>query len=69
MYTIMMNYMSIVNSKAADASLRRADIVIEPRLSGISFTDFRKAEQCILEGEFAGIDALLDIKKLLADQE
>jgi NTE family protein len=68
MYTIMMNYMSIVNSKAADASLKRADIVIEPRLSGISFTDFKKAEQCILEGEFAGIDALLDIKRLLADQ-
>ncbi len=67
MYTIMMNYMSIVNSKAADASLRRADIVIEPRLSGISFTDFKKVEQCILEGEFAGIDALLDIKRLLAE--
>ena len=69
MYTIMMNYMSIVNSKAADASLRRADIVIEPRLSGINFTDFKKAEQCILEGEFAGIDALLDIKRLLNDRE
>jgi NTE family protein len=68
MYTIMMNYMSIVNTKAAEASLKRADIIIEPRLSGISFTDFRKAEQCILEGEFAGIDALLDIKKLLAEQ-
>jgi NTE family protein len=66
MYTIMMNYMSIMNSQAADASLKRADIVIEPRLAGISFTDFKKAEQCILEGEFAGIDALLGIKKLLA---
>ena len=67
MYTIMMNYMSIMNTRAADASLGRADIVIEPRLSGISFTDFKKAEQCILEGEFAGIDALLDIKRLLAE--
>jgi NTE family protein len=66
MYTIMMNYMSIMNSQAADASLKRADIVIEPRLAGITFTDFKKAEQCILEGEFAGIDALLGIKKLLA---
>jgi NTE family protein len=66
MYTIMMNYMSIVNSQTWTTSLKRADIVIEPRLSGISFTDFKKAEQCILEGEFAGIDALLDIKRLLA---
>lgn len=66
MYTIMMNYMSIMNSRAADASLKKADIVIEPRLAGISFTDFKKAEQCILEGEFAAIDALLDIKRLLA---
>jgi hypothetical protein len=49
MYTIMMNYMSIMNSQAADASLKRADIVIEPRLAGITFTDFKKAEQCILE--------------------
>ena len=67
MYTIMMNYMSIMNSRAADASLKKADIVIAPRLAGISFTDFKKAEQCILEGEFAAIDALLDIKKLLAE--
>ena len=67
MYTIMMNYMSIMNSRAADASLKKADVVIEPRLADISFTDFKKAEQCILEGEFAAIDALLDIKKLLAD--
>ncbi len=66
MYTIMMNYMSIMNSRAADASLKKADIVIEPRLANISFTDFKKAEHCILEGEFAAIDALLDIKRLLA---
>jgi NTE family protein len=64
--TIMMNYMNIMNSQAAEASLKKADIIIEPRLAGIGFTDFKKAEQCILEGEFAGIDALLDIKKLLA---
>jgi NTE family protein len=66
MYTIMMNYMSIVNSQSSAISLERADIVIEPRLASISFTDFKKAEQCILEGEFAAIDALLDIKRLLA---
>jgi NTE family protein len=65
-YTIMMNYMSIMNSQSIAPSLKRADIVIEPRLAEISFTDFKKAEQCILEGEFAGIDALLDIKRLLA---
>jgi len=62
----MMNYMSIMNSQSIAPSLKRADIVIEPRLAEISFTDFKKAEQCILEGEFAGIDALLDIKRLLA---
>jgi NTE family protein len=67
MFTIMMNYMSIMNSQAANASLKRADIIIEPRLAGISFTDFKKADKCILEGEFAGIDAILNIKKLLTN--
>ncbi|MFA5628715.1 MAG: patatin-like phospholipase family protein [Dehalococcoidales bacterium] len=66
MYTIMMNHMGIINSQTTTASLERADIVIEPRLTGISFTDFKKAEQCITEGDFAAIDAMLEIKRLLA---
>ncbi|MDD4924043.1 MAG: patatin-like phospholipase family protein [Dehalococcoidales bacterium] len=65
-FTVIMKFINIINSQSTDNSLRKADVVIEPRLAGISFTDFKKADKCILEGEFAGIDALLDIKRLLA---
>jgi predicted acylesterase/phospholipase RssA len=66
MYNIIMKFINTINSQVTDASLNKADILIEPRLASINFTDFGKADKCILEGEFAGIDALLGIKKLLA---
>ncbi len=65
-FTVTMKFINIMSSHSTDLSLRKADVVIEPRLAGISFTDFKKADKCILEGEFAGIDALLEIKRLLA---
>ncbi len=65
MFTVIMKLIAIMNSQSTDFSLKQADVVIEPRLADISFTDFKKADKCILEGEFAAIDALLDIKKLL----
>ena len=66
MVAVIMKFINIMNSQSTDDSLNKADVIIEPRLADINFTDFRKADKCILEGELAGIDALLDIKKLLS---
>ena len=63
---IIMKMSAIANSQIVEASLEGADVIIEPRLAGIGLGDFSHIEECILEGGFAAIDAVLEIKNRLA---
>jgi NTE family protein len=60
---VMLNVVDIANSCRIDACLHGADTVIEPRMTQIGPADFHKAEQAILQGEMAAIDAVLKIKR------
>ena len=47
------------------SSLRNADIVVEPQLADIGFSDFHRAEDCIRQGAVAAEDSILVIKRRL----
>jgi NTE family protein len=55
----------IMYAKIAAAQLRNADVVIIPRVSHISSSDFEKRNEAILEGEQAAVQALPQIQKIL----
>ncbi|TRZ92845.1 patatin-like phospholipase family protein [bacterium] len=55
----------IMYAKIATAQLRNADVVIRPKLSHISSSDFDKRNEAILEGEKAANQALPQIRQIL----
>lgn len=63
---IIMKISGIANSQIVEASLEGANVIIEPRLTGIGLGDFNHIEECILEGGYAAIDAIPEIKRQLA---
>jgi NTE family protein len=65
-FSILMKVINIDSSHLVGWCLNGADVIIEPRLAGIGLGDFGRAEQCILEGELAGIDSVLEIRRRLA---
>lgn len=65
-FNIIMKMSGIANSQIVEASLEGADIIIEPHLTGIGLGDFNHIEECILEGGYATIDAIFEIKRHLA---
>ncbi|HEX78691.1 MAG TPA: patatin family protein [Dehalococcoidia bacterium] len=65
-FSVIMKTFSITNSQLVEASLKGADVIIEPRMTGIGMADFSHAEKCITEGSTAAIDAVLEIKRRLA---
>ncbi|MGA3094305.1 MAG: patatin-like phospholipase family protein [Dehalococcoidales bacterium] len=66
--SVMLSVIDIANSCRIEASLNGADIIIEPRMLQIGPADFHKAELSILQGEMAAIDAVLKIKRELAQK-
>ena len=66
MFSVVMKMISINNSQVVETSLNGADVIIEPRMAGISMADFSHAEACIMEGGLSTIDAILEIKRRLA---
>ena len=62
--TIMQSVI-IMYSKISQNQLSRADIVIRPKVSHISSTDFSKRHEAVLEGEKAAQEAMPQIKAAL----
>lgn len=65
-FNVIVKMFSIANSQIVADSLEGADVIIEPNLEGIGLGDFNHTEKCILEGGFAAIDAVHEIKTRLA---
>jgi len=57
---------NIMYSKLASIQMNRADVVIRPKVGYISSSDFSKRHEAILEGEKATIEALPQIRGILA---
>ena len=66
-FNILMKVINIDSSHLVGWCLNGADIIIEPRMAGIGFGDFGHIDECILEGGLSTIDAVLEIKRRLAE--
>jgi NTE family protein len=65
-FHVVMQFVNITSYQAAKSSLRGADVVIKPMMANIGFTDFKKARECIFQGELATQASMPEIKRLLA---
>lgn len=65
-FTIMTKSVYILSYRVIGSSLAGADVVIEPELGGIAYTDFHHAPDCIRKGAAAAEAALPAIKRGLA---
>ena len=65
-FSIMMKAFYIMDSKFIKASIEDSDVVIEPDVVHIAFTDFQRAEDCIEKGVAAARKMIPEIKKKLA---
>jgi NTE family protein len=64
---VIMQLVHIINYRGLQRSLIEADIVIEPQVAHIGWSDFRQADEFINQGRLATRTSLTDIKrKLLA---
>jgi len=65
-FTIMAKSVYIMSYRVIGTSLAGADVVIEPGLTGIAFTDFQKVKECIEAGRVATQKAIPEIKQKLS---
>ena len=65
-FTIIMKTFYILDSKLIETSIRGADVVIQPDIAHISFTDFQRAEECIEKGIEAAQSVIPEIKRKLS---
>jgi NTE family protein len=66
-FSMMMQLVNVASYQVVKSSLIGADLVIEPKVAGIGFGDFRRARECIFQGELAAHDSVQEIKRRLAD--
>lgn len=65
-FTVAMQSIYITTYSLVKASLREADIVIEPQLTHIGYGDFHQAKQCISLGQEAAEKVVSQIKDKLS---
>jgi len=62
-FSVMMQTLYIASYQMVKSSLSGADIVIEPQVGHIAFTDFHRVQECVLQGELATQESILEIKR------
>jgi NTE family protein len=65
-FTIMTKTVYILSYRVIGTSLGEADVVIEPDMGGIAFTDFHRAEECIKRGARTTQNIIPEIKRRLS---
>jgi NTE family protein len=68
-FTIMTKTVYILSYRVIGTSLAGADVVIEPDMSGIAFTDFHRTEECIKRGTRMTQNVIPEIKRRLSFAE
>jgi len=63
--SVIMQSLYIASYLAVKSSLEGADIVIEPQMADITYGDFSRAEECILQGALATQGSIIEIKRQL----
>lgn len=64
-FNVIMQSMQIAQCVLLRSSLQVADIVLRPRVAHIGVADFRKASECITQGEIAAKDSVPEIRRRL----
>ena len=63
--TVALKAMYIFGYQSIESSVGGADILIEPELTRVAYTDFHKAEECIEAGRLAAQNAIPKIREIL----
>jgi len=63
--SVIMQSLYIASYSLVRSSLEGADIVIEPQMADITYGDFYRAEECILQGALATQGSIPEIKRQL----
>jgi NTE family protein len=64
-FSVIVESLQISGCLLVRSCLEGADVVITPRLAHIGATDFHRARECILEGEKAAREHVMEIKRRL----
>lgn len=64
--SVVMQITHIVNYRGLKNSLSGADIIIEPQVTDIGWSDFHRASECILKGNLAALVITPEIKAKLS---
>ncbi len=62
---MILKSVSIMHSKIAATQIKRADVVIKPKVGNIGSSDFTKRHEAVLEGEKAATEALPEIQNII----
>ena len=65
--SIIIQMVNMTSCQRLKSSLVGADVIIEPKVTHISWGDFHRARECIYQGELAALAAMPEIKQLLTD--
>jgi len=63
---VMQQALIIMSNRVTDLELREADVVIRPKVGEITISDFETRAQALAAGESAALEALAEIKRLIA---
>ena len=63
---VMMQTFTIMGGIIAEKELAFADVVVEPDISALNSANFESRNQAIIEGEKAGLQALMKLKEKIA---
>ena len=64
-FSVIVQSMQMAQCLLVRSCLEGADIVIKPQAAHIGFGDFHRAKECIIQGELAARNSILEIKRLL----
>ncbi|MEW6714546.1 MAG: patatin-like phospholipase family protein [Nitrospirota bacterium] len=63
---MILKSVSIMHSKIAATQIKKADVVIKPKVGYIGSSDFTKRHEAVLEGEKAATEALPEIQNIIS---
>ena len=66
---VLLQTFAIMGNALAASELPQADVVVKPEISKLSSTDFQSRHLAILEGERAGLAAMPELRRKLAERE
>ena len=64
-FNVIMQTIHIAAYQSLKLSLSEADVMIEPQMASIGYFDFHRTQECILQGELAAQESIIEIRRQL----